>query len=792
AQWNDFSDSTYRIRMISPDRRLGLIDGTAVFTNNAAGADAVNWQLLLNHRDGSYRIRNVKSGLVLVLADISKNPGTRVVGEQYSALPHQDWFLDIVSTSPLRFRFINVYSGLALEPLNSNQALGTPLAVAAPSDSTLQRWDTAFQHQHPKKGIAATSNAERPVPWGSGETWMENSHALFGKNASWSYSWGRQRSTDFPFMEPEHIFNPMQWGSFNWNHSSNNGPIDILRNDLQSNPRPVFLLGFNEPEKVDQGNVSVAVAITRWSRLLAMNAPLLSPAPASAFNGWLADFKAQADARGYRYDAIGVHWYGSPLSGGNASADGLINHLQSNFNTFGRPIWLTEFSAVDWNRNSNWTHAENYEFLAQFMWRAESLPWLQRYSVFQFVQGPTDNPNQSAPDREDAPRSNTRNEDGTLTAFGELYASWDGVTAVLPDRAYHLHNRGQYRRLRNTGAVAPGNAIPEDSGIGTQFFLSPTATQGIFRLISTRDGRPLRFWEGSGGEVGFGLVGSIASSTEWRIVAEQHGRYFIEHVNTNRRLSNTSNGSFTMAPAGTNNNNTQWRFINPLDPDLAGPPARPSGIAAAPAPTEIVLTWNPVAGAVSYTIYRSTAPDGEWSAVADDVAATAWTDQDLAAETDYFYQIRATNTYALSSPVSSTLAATTLHRFASFASWAATKLEDYPLEMQAPEADPDGDGIPNLLEYAFLTDPSSPGGSPFRLVGPGANYMVIKFPWNRRATELNWQLRYSSDLSAPGTWPVVDPGTITITPDGDVDWIRVTPIMTDPQRGFYILEVLGL
>ena len=30
------------------------------------------------------------------------------------------------------------------------------------------------------------------------------------------------------------------------------------------------------------------------------------------------------------------------------------------------------------------TKGDNFDFLAEFLWRAESLPWLKRYSIFQF------------------------------------------------------------------------------------------------------------------------------------------------------------------------------------------------------------------------------------------------------------------------------------------------------------------------------------------------------------------------------------------------------------------------
>jgi hypothetical protein len=647
ATWNDYSDNSFRLRCgISDGRFLGHYDSGVRFSAGTRSRDDLGWQLLLNHRDGSYRIRHQASGMCLALSQISFTDNTPVVLENYSGMPHQDWFLQTLDAT--HFRVVNAYSGMALQTRFSNWTAGNPMAVRAVDGSDLQRWRAQDVIPHPKKGIAATNNL---VPWGSGETWMQNSYHALPKS-SWSYSWGRQSSDSFPFMAASHAFNPMQWGDFNWTHNSGQGPIDLLRRDVQSNSKPVHLMGFNEPEKSGQGLISVSEAIRRWPRLEAMEVPLVSPVPANAFNGWLADFVNQANALGYRRDYTAVHWYGSPNAGN------LISHLEQNYNSFGqRPVWLTEFSTVDWNQNSSWTHSDNYEFLAEFMWRAEGLAWLRRYSVFQFRAGTLDNPNQSAPDPATAPRSNTRNNDGTLTAFGELYAAWDGVTQVLNDKAYHIHNRGQYRRLLNSGTSLAEATLPEDSGSGTQWFLAPGITTNTLRIISTRDGRPLRFIDG--GNVSFGNVGQSNAAVEWRLVpvTNGHGRHFIEHPATNKRLK-VLDGVFSMVSNTNTGVDIQWRFINTLAPDPVAPPAIPTGLSAQATTSQIAVSWQPAAGAASYTVQRASDPAGPWATLASGITLTEWTDSGLPYATAFHYQVTAANGLGTSAP-SETISATT-------------------------------------------------------------------------------------------------------------------------------------
>jgi hypothetical protein len=106
--------------------------------------------------------------------------------------------------------------------------------------------------------------------------------------------------------------------------------------------------------------------------------------------------------------------------------------------------------------------------------------------------------------------------------------------------------------------------------------------------------------------------------------------------------------------------------------------------------------------------------------------------------------------------------------------------------------DDDSDGLSNLLEYAFGTDPNSANLSPFRIVGANPNGTVtMEFQWNWQATGVSWQIHHGSDLTNNATWPAVSPGTVTTVREGNIDRITITPSMTDPNRGFFILKVIS-
>jgi hypothetical protein len=105
--------------------------------------------------------------------------------------------------------------------------------------------------------------------------------------------------------------------------------------------------------------------------------------------------------------------------------------------------------------------------------------------------------------------------------------------------------------------------------------------------------------------------------------------------------------------------------------------------------------------------------------------------------------------------------------------------------------DSDGDGLSDLLEYAFVTDPRIPNGNPFRVIGANTGTVTLEFPWNWQATGLSWQIRHGHDLSNTAAWPMVAPGTTTTVREGNIDRITVAPAMAHPDRGFYVLEVMG-
>ncbi len=114
-----------------------------------------------------------------------------------------------------------------------------------------------------------------------------------------------------------------------------------------------------------------------------------------------------------------------------------------------------------------------------------------------------------------------------------------------------------------------------------------------------------------------------------------------------------------------------------------------------------------------------------------------------------------------------------------FDSWRVT---NFGSSVNLPEiggdlADPDHDGIPNLLEYAFNLTPNSPDSGPKG--STAANQMSLVYRRNLSAGDITFGYEQSTDLT---TWTAVTPTTTVLSNDGQTQTIQATVPMSGNQR----------
>jgi len=208
-----------------------------------------------------------------------------------------------------------------------------------------------------KAGIGAWENPEYTTL-----NWIEDTPAL-----GWYYNWRSDQMYSKSRQRRSVEFVPMI-------HSDKDVGKRI-RSDL-----PVrTLLAFNEPDGAHK--ISVERAVKLWPKLERRNLRLSSPATTQGGtlgkNSWQRRFMDQAQARGLRVDFMAVHYYST-----NGSVSEFRNWLRAVYAEYRRPIWVTEFAYIDWNRPGRVTYQKNANFMEGAIRMLEQLPFVERHAWF--------------------------------------------------------------------------------------------------------------------------------------------------------------------------------------------------------------------------------------------------------------------------------------------------------------------------------------------------------------------------------------------------------------------------
>ena len=194
---------------------------------------------------------------------------------------------------------------------------------------------TFSQPKNPKRGICYGYHSE------------EDFQAISG-TLSWWYNWAVTPESGVAdiFESYDMDFVPMAWnGQFNETN---------MRNFYASHPDAKFLLGFNEPNFIEQANMTPSQAAAEWPKLesIADDYGLKLVSPAVNWCGGCVSEGGVTFTNPYQYldsffvecqdcrvDYIAVHNY-------MCYSGPLIDYLEE-FKKYGKKIWLTEFACGD-------------------------------------------------------------------------------------------------------------------------------------------------------------------------------------------------------------------------------------------------------------------------------------------------------------------------------------------------------------------------------------------------------------------------------------------------------------
>jgi len=561
---------------------------------------------LYNLKNGTFRLRQRSNWLFE-----GPQNNTPVVGGAvtpiafYTGSALQQWY--IVDAGGGYFRIFNASSNLVLQTDN-----GTPASVtlAQPSASPYQRWQFSYQTHYPKKG---TAGYEGP-PYST------------ELQTSWAYNYDDNTGSTLP---ARFAYIPMIDTKY-WEPVS-----DLQSRDAGwvNSAQQVYLLGYNEPDNSGSAstNPSTNDAIATWPSLMALNIPLVSPAMQNSGDAWETSFFQMIAANNYRVDYTAVHEYVPPNVGS------LISVLNGEYNAHGRPVWLTEFSPVDWSGNQGWTEDDDYNFLAEFMWQAEDQEWLKRYSIFPFTGTNALPPYQKTTA---GYRGNFFLTGSTLAPYGELYATWDADRTLHGRIPYILHNLGTSFRLTGTNNIV----FPQASTIyvrnaTTEWALLAAPTANHWYIISLNDGRRLR---DNVGTLTLAPPGTTGGTVEWVFTGpDSSGYYFISNPTGGHNLNGAGTApaiSFGTTTSTTQNNNTRWRLVKPYQAvTIITNLNVPIILSTAAGDQTATLNWG--SSDRFYNVYKASNTGGPYTLIGSNLTATTYTDTAVTDGVPYFYVV---------------------------------------------------------------------------------------------------------------------------------------------------------
>lgn len=259
--------------------------------------------------------------------------------------------------------------------------------------------------------FSQTKNPKRGISYGYH---TEEDFQAISASLSWWYNWATTPESAVAdiFESYDMDFVPMAWNGF-YNEAS-------LRDFYANHPGAKFLLGFNEPNFIDQANMTPSEAAAEWPGLeaIADDYSLELVGPAVNWCGNCVSEGGVTFTNPYEYldsffvacqdcriDYIAVHNY-------MCYPGPLIDYMEE-FKKYGKKIWLTEFAC--WDQPTITLEMQKSLMIGALDY-LDNDTMIYRYSWFIGRSGPN------------TPHLDIfEDEPGKLTELGELYISYNPV-----------------------------------------------------------------------------------------------------------------------------------------------------------------------------------------------------------------------------------------------------------------------------------------------------------------------------------------------------------------------------
>lgn len=399
-------------------------------------------------------------------------------------------------------------------------------------------------------------------------------------NSTWYYDWniGGGPSSDYEYAI---IRQNAGWPSWT---------------DINNKKNVNHLLGFNEPDRPDQANMTVDEAFNQWPEMMKSGLRIGSPAPASPHSSWITNFLAKCDQLNYRVDYVAIHCYWGGLTPAQ-----WYSQLKSIYDRVKRPLWITE-----WNNGANWTteswpadqtaqFEKQYNDMKGILQVLDTASFVERYAIYDWVE------NKRAMVLGD-----------TLTLAGKYYAANKSDFAYRSNKAY-VHN---WKLV----------AAPLSSRINSEDYFKVTLS-----------------WKDLNGELGSKYILERKVNgvdSDFLPVYEVQG--YVKGSTLN--YVDTVFDKATYRVKAFNLNGDQFAYSTTLDVLRDATPTPPTSLTGEVLSSSIIkLNWNAGANARSYNLKRSLNEAGPFETVYGRTTQFLYQDTSLTPSTDYYYAVTALN-----------------------------------------------------------------------------------------------------------------------------------------------------
>ena len=217
--------------------------------------------------------------------------------------------------------------------------------------------------RNPKKGVAlAGAQACSALEPHTDSSWWYSWSTSDGFSGKWSFC---NDDAQTPSPSDTARANGMEFVPMFW--SSVPDPASLDADTIANMQAASHVMGFNEPERTDQANLSPFEAATKWEDVVAIAnnydlkivGPCLTKDAFAWYDEWLTECDTLYPGVGCHHDAVCIHMYMQPAPcdtsksweciGSESNPYHAKYHLDRWYNDYGnKPIWVTEYGCYPW------------------------------------------------------------------------------------------------------------------------------------------------------------------------------------------------------------------------------------------------------------------------------------------------------------------------------------------------------------------------------------------------------------------------------------------------------------